>query len=196
MNIAPTQNSVQAAAVPYVNTAEIDDNTRYAAGQAMGEPTEHLRGKHISHYQKQKRGPGGFRTLLKMNESRARAEEGTANANAAASLAASRGAAAAAAVPGGAAPCTPAGRSDQVERYTNRLTEILLDEAKSPGTQMAAEEVLEDYIQGKNSTAANHVRVAEGQCKPIGMSQQIAVNAVRMKKVERKRKQMNNYNDN
>lgn len=183
-----TTENVQGAAVSYVNESIISEESRYAAGQKMGEPTEHIGGQHISHHQQKKKPSSGHRSYKlasssDMEQSQQRIYGGRAN-NGDANFGIQT------------TQCTPAKMKGVSQKRTKRrLKKLALN--GSPATQTASEEILEDMVCSNRSTALDHIIEAEDDSEPesddeVTASQQIPKDAVHLKKLETKRKGQSN----
>ena len=169
-----TEDSVQGAAVDYINEAEITEEAKYNMGKEIGVPTDRMSdGLHISELQKRERGTVGLRGH-KIEQSRARARSTQQQQQHV------------------RAPTKkPSGKRVTMKRTKKQLRKLALK--GSPATQVAGEECLEDMAMGRRSSALDRIREAEEDSEDsvdegVTQSQQVAIDAIHFKKLEQRRK--------
>ena len=185
-------DDVQGAAVHYFNEMDMDDNTRYHASQAMGEPTELLGGRNITHYQRQR--PTNGRRYYVANQSQQRQQQYHHVQHTQQQ-------------PPQQQPQQQHAMQQQqqqsssikgvsIKRVQKRLTETMLQ--GTPISKVAAEGIRTDIRNNLDSTAMEHIMEAQDESEPeeesdgegnkVTASQQITNQAVEFKKLEFRRK--------
>lgn len=187
-----TEDSVQGAAVDYVNDAEISEEARFSMGEEIGVPTNRMSdGTHISELQMRETRPVGKRGH-KIEQSRARARATQQQSSRATAKASIRGSMAAKGAPPATMKTTPGTKGVATKRTKKQLRRLALK--GSPATQVAGEECLEDLAMGRRSSALDRIQEAEVESEEesgsegISASQQVAMDAIHFKKLEQKRK--------
>ena len=188
-------DDVQGAAVHYFNEMDMDDNTRYHASQAMGEPTELLGGRNITYYQRQR--PTNGRRYYVANQSQQRQQQyhqlhqHTQQQP---------------------PPQQPQQQQQhamqQQQQQSSSVKGVSLKRIKkrlrttmlqgTPISKVAAEGIRTDIRNNLDSTAMEHIMEAQDESEPeeesdgegnkVTASQQITDQAVQMKKLEFQRK--------
>lgn len=190
MNAPMNQDSVLGASTNYVNESILPEEARLEAMKQMGNPTDRIRGEHIETLRKTlSKGPDGHRHYtIQRSQSNAHAQSRNIGA-----VQSSHGAAALTKHTQQPHQQSQKKKGIEKQRTKKRLSKCILK--GSPGTQVAAEEVLEDLIHNRPSTALDHILEKENESESETEagntpSQQVANDAIKIKKVERKRKGM------
>lgn len=182
-----TTDDVQGAAVHYFNEMHMNDNTRHHASQTIGEPTEVLGGRHITHYQRQRPTNGRRHYVVEQSQQQQQQyqqqQQHTQQARQRQQQQQQH-----------TQPSSPKGVS--MKRVQKRLKETML--GGTPSSQVAAEGVRTDIRNKYDSTAMEHIMESQDESEPesecddegnrVTASQQITAQAVHMKKLEFQRK--------
>lgn len=194
MNAPMNQDSVLGASTSYVNESVLPEEARLAAMERFGEPTDRIHNVHITTLQQNlPRGSDGHRHYT-IQRSQSNAQTQSHNVGGARDIEqSSRGTAALTGHTQQTHQQNQRSKGVELKRTKRKLKKSLLK--GSPGTQMASEEIMEDLLLGRSSTALDHILEKENESESETEdgntpSQQVANDAIKMKKVERKRKGM------